>query len=238
MPDRKHSGSFAPRPVEASGGDVKKLELVVKCDAVGVIDAIIAAISDIKINGVQLTVIHSGVGPISKSDLLMALTGSKLVLGFEVELMPKLEQFIKENGLEVHLYKVIYHLIEDLKKIGRGLLSVEPKEEIIGKAKIIALFKSRAKDSILGCEITEGTLEVGRNFRVVSAMGPIYTGKIESLQIEKKSVNKAKAGRQVGIKIHGFNKAKLGDLVESFRTEVPKDSFAWSPKGEVVYVDV
>ena len=237
MTGGKHLDTFAPRPLEASGGNTTKLELVIKCEVVGVIDAIVAAIADIKIDGVQFSVIHSGVGPISKSDLLMALTGSKLVLGFEVDMMPKLDQFVRENGLEVRLYKIIYHLIEDLRKIGRSLLPTEPKEETVGRAKVIALFKSSPGDSIIGCEILDGSFEVGKNFRVVSAMGPIYTGKIESLQIEKESVNKVKAGRQVGIKIHGFNKAKIGDLVESFRVTVPKDSFTWSPKGDVVYVD-
>lgn len=237
MTGRKHLDTFAPRPAEASGGDTTKLELVIKCDVVGVIDAIVASIADIKIDGVQFSVIHSGVGPISKSDLLMALTGSKLVLGFEVDMMPKLDQFVRENGLEVRLYKIIYHLTEDLKKIGLSLLPMEPEEETIGRAKVIALFKSSPKDIILGCEIIEGTFEVSKNYRVVSAMGPIYTGKIQSLQIEKESVHKAKAGQQVGIKIHGFTKAKIGDLLESFKTAVTKDSFTWSPKGDVVYVD-
>ena len=237
MPGKKHSRSFAARPADSSGEDVSKLELVVKCDVVGAIDAIVAAIDNIKIDGVQFAVIHSGVGPVSKSDLLMALSGSKLVVGFQVELMPRLEQFVRENGLEVRLYKVIYNLIEDLKKIGRSLLPEESKEEITGRGKVIALFKSGAKDSILGCEIMQGTLETGKDFRVVSAMGPIYTGKIESMQIERKSVGRAKAGQQVGIKIRGFKKAKLGDLVESFKKAAPQDSFRWSPTGDVVHVD-
>lgn len=237
MPEKKHAASIAPRSAETVGGDAKRLELVVKCDSVGVIDAIVASISDIKVDWVELQVIHSGVGPISKSDLMMALTGSKLVVGFNAELMPKLEQFIRENGLEVRIYKVIYTLTEDLRRIARSLLPQESGEEILGKARVIALFKSGHKDSILGCEVSAGTLGVGKDFRIISAMGPIYTGKIETMQIERKPIKQATANQQVGIKIRGFDKAKLGDLVESFRTVFPKKSYAWSPKGEVIYVD-
>lgn len=236
MHAKKHVKDSIPQAARASGDDRRKLELVVKCDAAGVIDAVIAAIDAIKVDGVRLQVIHSGVGPISKSDLLMAITGSKLVVGFEVDLMPKLELFIKENGLEVRLYKVIYHLVEDLKSIARSLLPVVPREEILGTARVIALFKTSPKDSILGCEILEGTLEVGRTFRVISAMGPIYTGKIESLQIERKSVIRGKAGQQVGIKIRGFNRAALGDVVESFKVYSLGDSLTWAPKGDVIHV--
>jgi len=237
MPDKKHAASITPRSAETVGGGVKRLELVVKCDSVGVVDAIVASLADIKVDGVGLEVIHSGVGPISKSDLMMALTGSKLVVGFNAELMPKLEQFIREHGLEVRIYKVIYRLIEDLRRIARGLLPQESGEEILGKARVIALFKSSHKDGILGCEVSAGTLEVGKDFRVISAMGTIYTGKIESMQLERKSVKQATANQQVGIKIRGFNKAQLGDLIESFRTVLPEKSYAWSPKGEIIYVD-
>lgn len=236
MPHKKHSQSVTQRSSGTPGGGTKRLELVVKCESVGVIDAVVDAIVDIKADGVEFKVIQSGVGAISKSDLVMALTGSRLVVGFEVELMPKLGQFVRENGLEVRIYSVIYDLIEDLKKIARSLLPRRPREEILGSAKVIAVFKSGSRDSILGCEVQTGTLEVGRDFRIISAMGPIYTGKIESLQIENKSVKHAKANQQVGIKVHGFKKAKLGDLVESFKT-VHSKGLTWSPKGEVIHVD-
>jgi len=237
MPGKKHAASNTPRSGEAVGGGVKRIELVVKCDSVGVVDAVVASIVDIKVDGIKFEVIDSGVGPISKSDLMMALSGSKLVVGFDAELMPKLEQFVREHGLEVRIYRVIYRLIEDLRMIARSLLPQESGEETIGSARVIALFKSGHKDSILGCEITAGSLTVGKDFRVISAMGPIYNGKIESMQIERRPAKQAGAGQQVGIKIRGFNKAKIGDLVESYRAVVPEKSQVWSPKGDIIYVD-
>jgi translation initiation factor IF-2 len=235
--EKKQTANYAPRPADAPGGEVKKLEIVVKCDSMGVIDAIVTSIADIRVEGVRFDVIHTGVGPVSKSDLLMALTGSKLVVGFNVEVMPKLEQFIRENGLEIRIYRVIYNLTDDLRKIAQSLIPREPKEEILGKGRVIALFKSSSKDIILGCEVLEGTFEVGKDFRVISAMGPIYTGKIDTMQIEKTSVKQARVQQQVGIKIHGIKKVKLGDLVETFRTVSPKDAYIWSPKGDIVYAD-
>lgn len=104
----------------------------------------------------------------------------------------------------------------------------------MGKAKVIALFKSSRRDIILGCEILEGTLRQGQTFRVIAAMGPVYTGRIESLHIEKDEVRSARAGQQVGLKISGFNKARVGDHVEAFEVSVAKKEKRWQPSGGIL----
>ena len=114
---------------------------------------------------------------ITKSDLLLALTASKLVLGFNVEVAPKIESLCREQGIEIRLYDVIYNLTKDVQSIANGLVAPdeEDEEKITGKAKVIALFKSSRKGIILGCEVLDGTLVMGKRFRIVSAMGPVYT---------------------------------------------------------------
>jgi translation initiation factor IF-2 len=223
---------------ESEGEERKKrLEIVLKCDSVGSLEALISSLKTLENPEVKVSPIHTGIGAISKSDLLMALTGSRLVVGFNVSLLPKMEQLSKEKGVEIRLYDVIYKLTQDLSEIARSLIyRHEEKERIAGKAKVIALFKSSRKGVILGCEVLEGALFQGKNFRVISAMGPVYSGKIESLHIEKDAVKEAKVGQKVGLKISDFNRAKKGDLVETYEKLKPETRSTWHPRGRVFVI--
>ena len=165
----------------------------------------------------------------------MAETGSRLVIGFNVGLMPQLDRTATEQRVEIRLYDVIYRLLEDLKSIAESLAPQESSEEIIGSAKVIALFKSSRKGVILGCEILKGKLVLGDSFRVLGPMGPMYTGVIKSLHIEKDAVREAAKGQQVGLKIRDFNKARLGDLVESFKEHAAHYVKPWQPQGKIYY---
>jgi translation initiation factor IF-2 len=164
----------------------------------------------------------------------MALSGSKLVVGFNVDIMPKLESWLKDHGVEVRLYDVIYRLIEDVQHIVQSMLPRRIEEKITGKARVIALFKSRRHGVILGCEIAEGVLTVGADFRLITAMGPVYTGKVESLQIEKQPVKEGRKGQQVGLKLTDFDGAKVGDLVECYQKAVEKDGHLYKASGTVL----
>jgi translation initiation factor IF-2 len=128
---------------------------------------------------------------------------------------------------------VIYVLTDDIKAIAEGMIPPVAQEQIIGSARVIALFKSTRKGIILGCKILDGFLSLGHKFRIISAIGPIYTGTIESLHIGQSVVQKAISGSEVGIKIQDFNKAHIGDLVESFRT-VPRKVPPWEPQGRII----
>jgi translation initiation factor IF-2 len=222
-------------PSHSSGNEMQpaKLELVLKCDVAGTVEAVTASLESLNVPGVDLEIIQSGVGNISKSDVLMAQTGSRLVIGFNVETMPKLDQNIKEHGIEVRLYDTIYTITEDIKKIAQNLKPKEPQEKITGKARIIAIFKGSRKRTVIGCEVLEGSIELGKNFRVITAMGPAYTGKIASLQIERKNVKIGKPGQQVGIQISDWNKAHVDDLVECFEIIHSGSGGVWHPRSGV-----
>ena len=214
--------------------DQNKLEIVLKCDAVGTAEAIGTSLSEIKVPGVQIDLIQVGIGKVSKSDVLMARTGSKLVIGFNIDIMPKLKPEIKEFGVEVRLYDTIYKLTEDIRKIAQSFNITAPEEKITGKAKIIAIFKPGPKGMVIGCEVLEGAVELGKEFRVITVMGPAYFGKITSLQIEKQNVKSAKPGQQVGIQLVGWNKARVDDLVECFESLPPKGGGPWKPSKGVI----
>src|SRR5208283_663137 len=172
---------------------------------------------------------------ISKSDVLFAETASRLIVGFQTGVMPLLDKVLREHRVEVRLYDVIYNLIDDIKAVAGGLVPQFPEDQIIGSGKIIALFKSSRKGIILGCEVREGFFAIGERFRIVSAMGPVYEGTIESLHIGDTAVKKAVPGQQAGVRIKHFSSANIGDLVESFRPP-PSTSVrtTWEPTGEII----
>jgi translation initiation factor IF-2 len=218
-----------------SGGDKekKKLEVVVKGDVAGTVEAVSASLEAIEVPDAEVKVIQAGIGQVSKSDILMAQTGSKLLIGFNVDVISKLQSEIMNYGIEIRLYDTIYRLTEDVRKIASNLFAKKPKEKITGKAKVIATFKGSHKGIILGCEVLEGVLERGKDFRVITAMGPAYFGKIGSLRIEKNAVKTAKPGQQVGLSIQGWKKGKIGDWVESWEIVYPKGGGPWQPRSGI-----
>ena len=211
-----------------------KLEIVLKCDALGSVEAVTNSLAALTVPDVDISVIHSGIGAISKSDVLFAETASRLIVGFQTGVMQSLDKVLREHRVEVRLYEVIYNLIDDIKAVAGDLVPHFPEDRIIGSGKIIALFKSSRKGIILGCEVLEGVFAVGERFRVISAMGPVYEGSIESLHVGDTSVKKAVPGQQAGIRIKHFSSAKIGDLVESFRPPPPVKARTWEPTGQII----
>lgn len=233
----KHAKIIAEKKIHPStqSAESNRLELVLKCDTSGCAEAIISSITAIAHPEITIDIISSGVGSINKSDIFMAETGSRLIIGFNVGLMPHVDDLTTAHNVEIRLYDVIYRLIEDIESIVTSLVPQEFSEQIIGTAKVIALFKSSRKGIILGCEVISGKLALQQSFRVVAAMGPMYVGKIESLHIENDAVREAFKGQQVGLKIRDFNKAKIGDLVESFQSAPKQYVKPWQPKGTIYY---
>ena len=224
---------MADKQKDSSQRGAPKLEIVLKCDSMGSMEAVAHALSELVLPGVDVTLIHRGLGAVSKSDVLLAGTASRLVVGFQVGVLPEMDKVLKEHRVEVRLYEVIYALTDDIKTLAESLLPSVPQEQVIGSAKVIALFKSTRKGIIVGCKVLEGFLSLGQRFRIISAIGPIYVGTIESLHVGQGVTQKAMPGSEVGIKIKDFNKAHIGDLVESFRY-LPQKVRPWEPQGQVI----
>ena len=235
--DRHHGkghDSLSSAPISPqSPAEKQHLEVVVKAESSGSLEAVSEAIQSIEESGVALSIIHRGIGAINKNDLLNATTGSHLIVGFEVDVQPHIEESCREQNVEIRLYDVIYHLLADLRQITASLAPPAPGEEITGSAKVIALFKSSRHGIILGCEVLRGRLQLGDRFRIITAMGPVYTGTAESLHIGRNAVHKAVTGQQVGLKIRDFNRVHIGDLVECFKQEKATYS-PWQPSGKIL----
>lgn len=217
--------------------DTPCLELVLVSDTVGTLDAVRAVVSGVVVPGVRITVIHSAVGEVSKFDLLQAATGSRLVLGFDVELNPLVEKEVGLHGVEVRLYRVIYRLGRDLEKIAHSLLPAPSEEQVVGSAKVIQLFKTSRHDLILGCQVERGRLAVGDRYRVIGVAGTLHEGVADSLHIGSEAVREARPGQQVGLKVYGFQQAQVGDLVEAFRVSKPTHENRWRPRPGVLRVE-
>jgi translation initiation factor IF-2 len=210
------------------------LGIVLKCDSVGSMEAVTTAISGIVSPAADISIIRGGVGAVNKSDVLLAETASGLIVGFQVGAMAGMDGLLRGRRVEVRLYEVIYQLISDMRDIAERLMPPTTEDRIIGSAKVIALFKSSRKGVIIGCEVGEGFLNTGDHFRIVSAMGPVYAGIIESLHIGENKTQKATAGQKAGIKIRDFNRAQIGDLVECYRPLTPKKHLTWEPTGTII----
>ncbi len=241
MAEKKHSNNVTKdvkHSILESGAGVQRqaIDLVLKCDTVGSVEAVSTLVSKLETPEAQIKIIRSGVGNITKEDLLMALSGSRLVLGFNVEVAPRLEQWVKEHSVEIRLYKVIYRLAEDLRAIAQSMVPAQREDKIIGKCEVIATFKSKKGGIILGCEVVEGMLQVGKRFRVVTAMGPVHSSRIESLQIEKHPVKEARVGQQVGVQVLGSTLGKVGDFIECY-DEIVRRKEKWSPRGDIIHID-
>jgi len=193
------------------------LDIVLKCDSAGSLEAVTESILKIEHPTVDIKIIHGEIGNIHKSDVLMADTGSRLIIGFQVGMEPGVKSELQKAGIDVRLYDVIYKLTDDIKSIAHDMVPHITEENIMGSAKVIALFKSSRKDLIIGCKILSGSLSLHHRYRIISAMGPVHTGTIESMHIEEDIVNKAAVGQEVGIKINNFKNVKIGDLLETFK---------------------
>lgn len=224
---------MADRRKDVSERTKPKLEIVLKCDSAGSIEAVAHALSELVLPGVDATLIHQGLGAVSKSDVVLAETASRLIVGFQVDVLPGTAKVLKEHRVEVRLYQVIYELTDDIKALAESLIPSVAQEQVIGSARVIALFKSTRKGIIIGCKVLDGFLSLGQKFRIISAIGPVYTGTIESLHIGQSVVQKATTGSEVGIRIQDFNKAHIGDLVESVRA-VPLKVRPWEPQGQII----
>lgn len=221
-------------PIRAGHPSSESLRTVLKCDSAGSLEAVTTALMQIEEAGQTVQIVQGDLGPVNKSDLLMAESADRLIIGFQVGVQPKIERLSQQQGIEIRLYEIIYNVTRDLRSIMRKRTVSEPRERIFGKAKVIALFKGGRHGIIIGLEVTDGRFLLGKPFRLISAMGPVYSGTVESMQIDKKPAKEAHHGQQVGIKIEGFREAHEGDLVECFEAAGRPERAKWHPRGGVL----
>lgn len=205
-------------------GEVKDLNIIVKADLKGSVEALTSSLERLSNDEVQVKVIHGAVGAITETDIRLAEVSNAIVIGFSVRPAANVPEMAEEAGVDIRLYRVIYHAIEDIEKAMKGMLAPVYKEVVLGHATVREVFKVSGAGSIAGCYVTDGKILRNSDIRVVRDGIVIFEGKIDSLRRFKDDVKEVAAGYECGIGIERFNDIKVDDQLESFEMrEIQRD---------------
>ena len=197
-------------------GEVSNLNIVLKTDVRGTLEALSAALFKLATNEVRVNLIAQGVGGITESDATLASSAGAIVLGFNVRADAGARQVIERDGIELRYYSVIYDIVDDVKAAMSGLLAPELREEIIGVAEVRDVFNSPKFGQIAGCMVVEGIVYRNKKIRVLRDNVVIYEGELESLRRFKDDVNEVRNGTECGIGVKNYTDVKSGDKIEVF----------------------
>lgn len=198
-------------------GNFKELNLVVKGDVDGSIEALSDSLIKLSTEQVQVNVIHKAVGQISESDILLAAASNAIVIGFQVRPSAGARKLAEKEEIDIRLYSIIYDAINEIKDAIEGMLAPEIKEEITGSAEVLETFKITKVGTVAGCIVREGKISRSNKVRLIRDGIVIYTGELESLKRFKDDVREVSSGFECGLNIKNFNDIKVGDIVEGFQ---------------------
>jgi translation initiation factor IF-2 len=215
---------------QMQAGEVSDLNLVVKGDVVGSVEAVVSELSKFEHSEVRLNVIHQGVGAITQNDIMLASASDALIVGFNVRPNAEARELASREGVEIRVYNVIYQLTDDIERALVGKLAAVKTEETIGEAEVRALFKVSRLGTIAGCMVTHGLVRRNADVRVIRDGTVIYTTTISALKRFKDDAREVAEGFECGILLEGFNDVKEGDVLEVFETrEVERTSLDEAP---------
>ena len=200
-------------------GNFKELNVIVKGDVDGSVEALSDSIIKLSTEEVRVNVIHKAVGAISESDILLAAASDAIIIGFQVRPMPSARKLAEKEEIEIRLYSVIYDCINELKSGIEGMLEPEQKEVVTATAEVQETFKISKVGTIAGCIVREGKLQRTAKVRVIRDGIVVYTGELGSLKRFKDDVKEVHMGMDCGLNIQGYNVIKVGDLVEAYTIE-------------------
>ncbi|MFT2090738.1 translation initiation factor IF-2 [Paraglaciecola sp. 2405UD69-4] len=197
-------------------GDVSELNVVLKADVQGSVEAISESLTKLSTDEVKVNIVGSGVGGITETDATLAAASSAIVVGFNVRADASARKVVEAEEIDLRYYSVIYQLIDEVKQAMSGMLAPEFKQEIIGLAEVRDVFKSPKIGAIAGCMVTEGIVKRSNPIRVLRDNVVIYEGELESLRRFKDDVQEVRNGMECGIGVKNYNDVKAGDQIEVF----------------------
>ncbi len=204
-------------------GDFKELNVIVKGDVNGSVEALSDELLKLTTEEVQVNVIHKAVGAITESDIVLASASDAIIIGFQVRMVPQARKLAEKEQIDVRLYSIIYQATEELKAAVEGILVPKTEEKIICNLEIRDVFKITKVGTIAGCYVLDGKISRNTSVRLVRDGIVIYTGKLGSLKRFKDDVKEVAAGYECGLNIENFNDIKVGDIVEGYEiVEVAK----------------
>ncbi|MAD89390.1 MAG: translation initiation factor IF-2 [Pseudoalteromonas sp.] len=197
-------------------GDVSEVNVVLKADVQGSVEAISDALVKLSTDEVKVKIVGTGVGGITETDATLAAASNAIVVGFNVRADASARKVIETESLDLRYYSVIYHLIDEVKQAMSGMLAPEFKQEIIGLAEVRDVFRSPKFGAVAGCMVTEGVIKRSNPIRVLRDNVVIYEGELESLRRFKDDVNEVRNGMECGIGVKNYNDVRVGDQIEVF----------------------
>lgn len=198
------------------GAARKVLPVVVKADVRGSLEALLAALGDFATDEVAVSVVSSGLGGLTESDINLAMTTGAVVLGFNVRADATARKVAESEGVDIRYYSVIYNLLDDVKQALSGMLAPEVREEIVGIAEVREVFRSPKFGQVAGCRVAEGALYRNKPIRVLRDNVVIFSGELESLRRFKDDVAEVRAGSECGVGVKGYNDIRTGDQIEVY----------------------
>jgi translation initiation factor IF-2 len=216
---RTGAKSLAEMMDELRRGEVHELNLVIKSDVAGSVEALVKALTELSTEKVSVKVIHTGVGGITENDVMLASASKAIIIGFNVRPAGQAAAVAKSEGVEMRMYTVIYEAIEDVKKAMAGLLAPEFREKELGKAEVRKVFNIPKVGTVAGCYVLEGTIKRNAKVRLVRDAVQVWEGSIGSLRRLKDDVREVSAGFECGVALDGYNDIHERDVIECYELE-------------------
>jgi translation initiation factor IF-2 len=204
---------------KAQEGEINQLEIVLKADVSGSLEALQDEIAKLPQDQIGVNVIHAAAGGINESDVMLAAASDAVIIGFNVRPLAEARKAADREGVEIRTYSVIYKVTEDLRGAMEGMLEPEEVEETLGQAEVKELFKASRVGTIAGCQVTDGKVARGAEVRLVRDGTVVWTGRIGSLRRFKDDVSEVEEGLECGIVLEGYQDVKVGDVLEVFETK-------------------
>ncbi len=200
-------------------GEVKDLNIIIKADVQGSAEALKSSLEKIDVEGVNVKIIHSGVGAISESDIILASASNAIVIGFNVRPEPNARSMAEQEKVDIRLHRVIYNVIEEIEAAMKGMLDPEFEEKVVGSAEVRQIFKVSKVGTIAGCYVIEGKIVRDGNARIIRDGVVIHDGKLDTLKRFKDDVKEVAQGYECGLTLQNYNDIKEGDLIEVYVIE-------------------
>lgn len=197
-------------------GEVSELNIIIKADVDGSIEALSGALQKISTDEVSVNIIHTGAGAITESDVLLASASDGIIIGFQVRPTANARKVAEEEEIDIRLFSVIYDAVDEVKDAMEGLLSPEISEKLVGNAEVREIFKVSKVGTIAGCYVTDGKILRNNPVRVVRDGVVIYDGEIDALKRFKDDVKEVQTGYECGLSIVNYNDIKVGDVIENY----------------------
>ncbi|MCO5732892.1 translation initiation factor IF-2 [Rhizobium sp. SSA_523] len=212
-------GSLEQMMSQLQTSGLKEFPLVIKGDVQGSLEAIIGALDKLGTDEVRARIVHSGVGGVTESDIVLAEASNAAIIGFNVRANTQARAAAERTGTEIRYYNIIYDLVDDVKAAMSGLLSPERRETFLGNAEILEVFNITKVGKVAGCRVVEGKVERGAGVRLVRDNVVIHEGKLKTLKRFKDEVSEVPVGQECGMAFENYEDIRAGDTIECFRVE-------------------